>query len=479
VLRAGQFGDLVLTFGTPISHGVQNGYILYGVLEPMVRYRGKLEPDLVLLDQFDYNSDNTRLTARLKPDLAFHNGAPVTVDDVFFGVDLVANPDKYGAGASNLVAFAKRIVGMKALDKRTMEFSFDKPRTNMTDLFAQLQITPSAQYQALRSGKDVQGTGPYRFVSWMPETSIRLEANRSWHGTSRDGGPFLDAIDVKVFKDDDARGLAFEAGDLDLVLGAPASLAKRYKGTNQLHTAPKVGTYFLGTVVDNPALTDPRVRQAIFLAMDRKRMVEELQEGLNGNVTAQPWASNSPAFDPKLEDAFYDKNRAMALLREAGFAQPKPLILHIYDGADSLAQVVQQDLRDIGIDVEIRKLDTPTFNSYISDRKFTDLFISGHAQGNLLPLTTLQQTYHFQIPNPMHYQGQAYADAVAGLESLAPESPEAHVQYDRINRLFLEDPWLIPLQPATRIDLASSRVHGFGKYFVTMLQQVNLGTIGL
>src|SRR5262249_27608654 len=160
------------------------------------------------------------------------------------------------------------------------------------------------------------------------------EANRNWHGADNDGGPLLDAIDVKIFNDADARGLAFEAGDLDLILDAPANVGKRYKGTAPLYTAPQGGTFFPGAVTSKPLLFDPRGRQAIFLAMDRRRMVDELQEGLSGNVTAQPWAPNSPAFDPKMDAAFYDKNRAIALLREAGFAQSKPLVLHTYEGGD-------------------------------------------------------------------------------------------------------------------------------------------------
>src|SRR6202022_2456999 len=103
------------------KRGFANRFLLYAVFEQLVRYRRSLEPELVLVDTFEYNPDHTKLVTRLKPNISFHNGAPVTTDDVFFCVDLPANPDKYGGVVSILAPFAKRITSMRALDSRTME----------------------------------------------------------------------------------------------------------------------------------------------------------------------------------------------------------------------------------------------------------------------------------------------------------------------------------------------------------------------
>jgi peptide/nickel transport system substrate-binding protein len=478
-LRAGQIGDPVTNNGAPVGLGFNNRFLFYPVVEQLVRYRHSLEPELVLVETFDYNADHTRLTTRLKPDVTFHNGAPVTPEDVFFCVDIATNPEKYGA-ISILAPFAKRITSMKALDSRTMEFEFDQPRVNMTDVFAQLQITHAKSYEALRAGTDIQGTGPYRYVKWTPKQNIRLEANPNWHAKATEGGPYLDAIDVKIFADNDARGLAFESGELDLLLEAAPGLASRYKSTGQVYNAPKIGVWYLGILVDNPVLADPRTRQAIFYAMDRKRMIDELQEGVGGAITTQPWQSTSPAFDPALEGPFYDPDKARGLLKDAGFSQAKPLAIQTYQEGSQLAQLVQQNLNDIGIKTEIQQFDFGTLTQKFIDRSFTDLFVvTPMSYGDLIPLTTLQQAYPLRIPNLSHYETQAYDDIIANLQKLDPNSPEAKAQYVSLNKILREDPWVVPLQPFARIDLVGANVRGFGEYFITMSQSPNFGKVGL
>jgi peptide/nickel transport system substrate-binding protein len=476
-LRAAYAGD-PYPLGAPLT--LPSYYLNYAVLEQLIRYRNNLEPELVLVDEFEYTPDQTRLVARLLPGLAFHNGAPVSTDDVMFAVDVQANPDKYGVAPGPYGPFAKRVVGMRALDARSVEFTFDKSRSNNTDLLVNLPITQASAIQDLVAGRNIQGTGPYRFVNMKPKESIRLEANPNWHAADKEGGPLLDAIDVKIFADPDAMGIAFDAGEIDLIMLAPPSVAARYKAAGQVYAAPKIGLWYLGAVTTNPLLADPRVRQALFVAIDRKRMVEDLQEGLAGGITAQPWPATSPAFDSTLESAFYDPTRATTLLHAAGFAQDRPLLLETYNGPlNKVAEVVQENLKAVGVSVEIHELDEPTFNARWRARQFQDLFMTSHAGSNLLPLTLFQRAFPFQEPNPMYYQSAEYTSIVSGLETASPTGADAKQLYARFNKLFQEDPWLIPLQPQARVDLISKNVRGFGDYFITYEQAVNFARIGL
>jgi peptide/nickel transport system substrate-binding protein len=479
VLHAGQIGDPIFNAGAPINLNINNAYLKYTVLEQLIRYRTSLEPELVLVDRFEYNADHTGLVAQLKPDLIFHNGAPVTPADVFFCVEMAANPDKYGPTGPNLVTFARAITDMKALDDRTMQFTFDRARMNMSDFFAYLSIAPAAAYDKVRAGAELPGTGPYRFVSWKPKESIQLAANPNWHATAQEGGPYLDGIDIKLFADDDAMGLALQSGELDLIMYAAPQLAALYKGTPQLQVPPKAGVIYLGLVVDNPLLADPRVRQAIFLAIDRARMVDELQEGLVGGVTSQPWPSTSPAFDPTLEAPLYDPERARGLLSQAGFSQQAPLLLEIYQGVADVAAVIQQNLAAIGMSVEIRQLDNPTSQTKLLNRQYTDLFLNAHVLANVTPVTLLQLAVAYEIPNPMHYASPDYADLIATLDGLDPTSDAARAQYARFNQLFVQDPWLVPLYPNTNLDVTSARVQGLDEFFMALPAAPNFGKVSL
>src|SRR5581483_5587992 len=157
----------------------------------------------------------------------------------------------------------KMITTMQKLDDRTVQFTFDQPRVNITDFFAQLAITKQATYDKLKAGQDVEGTGPYAFKSWTPNQSYQMVANPKWHAPAGEGGPFLDSISVKLFSDINAIGIAYDAGELDAIVGATGALATPYKAKNQTYLAPQAGLIYCGMVVTNPLLKDARVRQAI------------------------------------------------------------------------------------------------------------------------------------------------------------------------------------------------------------------------
>jgi len=477
-LKAGQVTDMVFNTGFPYVLLPQNRYFAYSGLESLVRYRADLTPELVLADRFEYNADRTKLTASIKQGVTFHDGSPVTPEDVFHGIDVMVDPKKFNiTGSFQLATFAKFITAKTKVDARTMEFTFDKPRVNMTDFFAQLLISKASTYTDLVTGKNVQGTGAYKFASWTPGQTFRLEKNANWHGTAKEGGPYLDAIDVKLFADQDALGLAFESGEVELIMGISATIAKRFREKKQTRLAPKVGLAYIGANVTNPMLTDKRVRQAMFLAIDRKRFADEIGEGFAG-VTAQPWPKGSPAFDPALEAAYYDVDKAKALLKEAGFTQDRPLKIE-YSGAayTSQAPVWKENLEAIGIQIELAPMEGNAFTAKFTSRQLTDLYVSAHAFCDLSPLTNFQQTFPYRIPNISYFEDPAYLQIISDLEKVEPSSAEAVAIYKRFNTLWLDQAWLNPFSANDRIDVVADSVRGFDEYFLTVSQSPNYGKI--
>ncbi len=484
VLKVGQVADLNLNTGFPAVLLPQNRYFGYSGMESLVRYRDSLLPENVLAERFEYNADRSKLTVTLKPKVTFHNGAKVTPEDVFFGIDLMLDPKKYGVtGSFQLVTFAKFITDKKRVDERTMEFTFDKPRVNMTDFFAQLSVTHAASYEDLKVGKSVQGTGAYMFKSWTPNQGFRLEPNPNWHLTAKEGGPYLDAIEGKIFADQDAMGLAFESGDIELVMGINGTIAKRFRDKKQTRLAPKVGLAYVGCVVTNPMLKDKRVRQALFLALDRKRFAEEIGEGFSP-VTVQPWPTNSPAFDKALEAPFYDPARAKDLLKQAGFTQDRPLKIEYSGTAYPIhAPVWKENFEAIGVKIELVPTEANQQTANFTARKFTDMFVAAHAFADLSPLTNFQQTFPYRIPNISYYgepggdTGQEYVAIIKELEGVDPASAKAKEGYSRFNKLWPNEAWLLPFQGADRIELVGDKVRGFGEYFLTLSQSPNFAKV--
>lgn len=484
-LKAGQVTDLDFNSGHPLVVLPQNYWSLHATFEPLVRYRNSLSPELVLADRYELNADRTKLVISLKPGANFHDGSPVTPEDVFFGIDLMLEPQKFGVtGAFQLAAFAKMIAEKKKVDARTMEFTFDKPRVNITDFFAQMMITRAATFSDLRLGKNVQGTGPYMFESWTPKQSMRLKPNPNWHLTAQEGGPYLDAIELKLFADVDALGLSVESGEVEMALGAVPSVAKRFKDKGMTRVAPRRGLLYCGCNVTNPMLKDKRVRQALFLAIDRKRFTDEIGEGF-GTVSVQPWPTTSPAYDKALDAPFYDPTKAKDLLKQAGFTQDRPLkIEYSSAGGGAVEQALKQNFEVIGVKIDLVPTEGNAFTAKFRARQLTDLWTSLTGFADLIPLTNFQQTFPFQVPdakgqggNIGYYDAPEYLDIVAKLETMDPLSPQAKEQYARFSKLWLDDPWLFPYQGREEIHIISDKLQNTQELFVTPTGSPNWGKV--
>ncbi len=475
-LRISQTGDIVLNTGFPFVGGPQNRLLSAITAEGLVRYNDDIaKPELVLAETFEYSGDHTRLNIKLKPGLTYPNGASVTTDDVFFGIDFLLDPKSYGVTLAGVTTpLAAAITSRKKIDDRTMEFTFDRPRFDMTGFFVGLPITHAASFPKLLTAESVQTTGPYSFKSWTPNVGYSLVRNPNWHGASSSGAPYLDGIEVKEFADEEAMGIAFEARELDVAFRLSGAVAKRFR--SQIKTAPRIGGLVAGMVLTNPLLQDKRVRQALFYAIDRKRIADELGEGFYP-ATSQFWPEYSPAFDKTLETANYDPARAKSLLKEAGFSQSKPLLLEYSPRLQANVQVMQENFAAVGVNVQLVPLDSPTVVTRSRLRQWTDLFGGGSNLADPIPASALQGNGWFSIPNFSYQESPELAAVLNGMGTVDPLSSQAKDLYARFNKFWLDDPWLLPLEPSGALDAVASNVQGFGKYFILPLQSPDFGSV--
>lgn len=477
-LRINQTGDIVLNQGYPWVVAPMNRMLPWMVHEPLIRYRNDVRtPELVLAELFEYSADRTKLTVRLKPGVTFHDGAPLTVEDVFFSIDFSLDAKKYGvtvAGTPSVLA--KGITGRTKVDDRTMEFTFDRPRWDMTGYFASLNIHREAALPKMLAGEAVIGTGPYALEKWTPGTSLVFVPNRNWHLTEKEGGPYLDRVEARIFTDETAAATAFEAKELDIAFRLPGADAKRFR--DRVRKAPRIGGLFLGMVVKNPQLSDPRVRQAIFWAIDRERIAREIGEGFYP-ATAQIWPEYSPAYDPELDRPYYDPARSKALLREAGFSQSGPLEIPYTQRSEANVLVVKENLEAIGIKVTPKLMDTAAFIAATRQRQHSDFYVAGMNFSDPVPASALLNNFNVAIPNQAYQESPELKEILGKIGTVDPLGPEAKELYRRFNRLWLEDPWISPLEPSGALDVASSAVQGFDEYFIVPLQAPNFGRIWL
>ncbi len=351
------------------------GAWVYGnIIEPMIALQadGTLAPRLATSWEF---VDETRLRLELREGVTFHDGTPFNADAVKFTWDraLFADPPGLWRGLAGPIA------AVEVVDEYTVDIVSSVP-------YGPLLLTASMIYTGVvsptaveRYGEDYArnpvGTGPFKFVEWVTNDHITLEANEDyWRGR-----PELDRVVFRVIPEAGARMLSLRTGEVDLVLNPPPSDIASFEADPDftVAVADSVQVYYLGMNLQKAPMDDVRVRRAIQHAIDVPLIVEAI---LEGGATAATSVISPGVFgyvDMNLDELYpYDPERAGALLEEAGWVDGngdgirekdgEPLVLEVLPANGrylrdlEVAEAVQEFLRQVGIDVQLDVFDWAT-----------------------------------------------------------------------------------------------------------------------
>jgi peptide/nickel transport system substrate-binding protein len=274
---------------------------------------GDFEPRLAA--DWDIADDNLSVTFNLHADARFHDGTPVTAQDVVFSFDLMMDPDlttsKDGTAAIDSVA---------AEGDLTVVFTLSQPDPRFLPVAGSRAIVPmhileGANIETHGFNRDPVGSGPFKFVSWSSGTEIVMEANADYHL----GAPGLERIVFRIVPDQTALVAQLRNGDLDYGLVDPRDYTV-VAGFDNLeiveNTSPRY--YSMGLNLGMPIFQDDAVRTALMLATPREELVENVLEGrgtvVHTNATPASWAFNGAV--PTYE---YDLDAARQTLLDAGW----------------------------------------------------------------------------------------------------------------------------------------------------------------
>ena len=319
---------------------------------------------------------------RLREGVRFHDGRPLTTEDVVATFRRITNPKDPKTGASGL-ARLKRTV---AVDERTVRFELKEPDASLVDSIAQnsMGIVP-ADYDPAKP----VGTGPFTLGSFEPGQVTVLKRNPDYWTEP----PFVDEVHLLNFNDQDALVNALLSTQVDVVGQLPLALVDVINMDPRLHTVlSETGNWLPFTMrVDAAPFDDPRVRQAFRLVVDREQMVEQVFSG-HGTVGNDMYSPFDPG-TPRLQQRTRDIAKAKKLLAEAGHPNGLEVELvtaPIQSGAVEAAQVFAEQASEAGITVKLRRVDSTTFfgDGYLEypfsqDFWYTRNFLSQTAQGTV------------------------------------------------------------------------------------------------
>ncbi len=339
------------------------------------------------LDNGGISEDGTVITMKLRDDIVWSDGEPITAEDFVFTYEMIVDPNNTVASSYPY----DLLVGVEATDERTVVMTFAEPfapwqGTLWHGIMPQHILGPVYDADGSIDGADwnlapTVGCGPFVFEEWESGSYARFVANDNyWLGR-----PTLDEIFIRFVPDDASQVAALQAGDGDLgtfisYSDIPALEAAGVEMITVFSGYDEGWFFYLDPDNGHPALQDVNVRQAIALAFDRFSLNEDLLLGLTQPAVSywdkQPWV------DPSLEPWPYDPERAKALLDEAGWVDTNGDGVRDKDGVELVLThgtttreirrdtqaVAQQQLADVGIKLELFNFDS-------------DIFFSGYGDG--------------------------------------------------------------------------------------------------
>jgi peptide/nickel transport system substrate-binding protein len=279
--------------------------------------------------------DSTTWEVTLDPRARFHDGQPVTAEDVAFTIgragDVPNSPSSF--------RYATRpIAAVEAVDATTLRIRTHQPTPLLPNFLALVMIVSKRHGEAAatadyNAGRAMVGTGPFRHVSWQPGSPLVMERNPSFHGTA----PAFARVEFRPIPNAGARVAALQAADVELIEIVPPDHFARFRQDARFAVAesPSNRLIFLtldsdradspfvrgkdGSRIANP-LRDARVRRALSLAINRDALVSRVLQGqalAAGDLGPPGYFGTSPDMTPPP----FDLDQARRLLAEAGWAQ--------------------------------------------------------------------------------------------------------------------------------------------------------------
>jgi peptide/nickel transport system substrate-binding protein len=314
---------------------------------------GKIEN--VLVDQMEPNKDATAWTIRLRKGIEFHDGKPLTAEDVAFTYRRVTDPKNPLAGAPELALIDRD--NMKALDDLTLRVPMHGPFAIFDQAVADginLGIVPVGY-----DPKKPVGTGAFKLQSFTPgQQSVFARFDGYWGKQAH--VDLLTIIDS--FATDTAAFNALQGGEIDVFSAAPLELARQVQAGGSLKlNVSEVGQWAPFTMrVDVPPFDNPDVRMAFRLLVDREQMIKIALSGFGevGNDVFSLWDDA-----PELLHRSRDVAGAKALLKKAGHENLAVELVtsDIANGVVASAQVFARQARDAGVKVSVRQVTTDVF----------------------------------------------------------------------------------------------------------------------
>jgi peptide/nickel transport system substrate-binding protein len=427
-----------------------------------------------LASSWDWSADHKVLSFHLR-EAQWSDGVPITADDVRWTWQLQKRPD-LGWGDREK---KQSITDVEVVDPHTARFHFDHVYAGQLLDANEGSILPKHAWEKLpverwRESADwfkqhLVVSGPYTLESWQPQQQLVLRRNERYFQRDR---PLIDRVVIRIIPNQNSMLTQLQSGDLDLVLNLSPQDAKKVRANPRLQLAPIWGRTWVAVVWNctRPLLSDPEVRRALTLAIDRQSIVDAIWEGY-AQIADSPILNQVWAHDPTLRPWPYQPGEARHILAAKGW-QPgpdgvlrragQPFAFDLVTNASNQQRVdasvmIQAQLARIGVQVRIHQLEFNTMSDLLTKGSF-DASILGSTMDTGLDLTSQFHSSSIGGGNLTRYANPEI-DRLIEDSMRKPDIAQALPDLLRIQRILHRDQPYTFIWESQRVNAHNRRVH--------------------
>ena len=441
----------------------------------------KVVPDLA--ERWDVSDDGRVYTFHLRKDAKFHDGKPVTAEDVRWSLERVADPNTLSPVAeqylSDIVGVSAKLAGqessisgLQVVDQHTIRITIDEPKSyflaKLTYPTAFILDQKNVEGDGDEWLRQPNGTGPFKLAEYEIGEVLRLVRNEYYHL----GPPNLDEVEfilaggnaMIMYENDEIHLTGVGLADLERVLDPSEPL------NAELKAAPSsFGVSYIGLNVDMPPLDDPLFRQALSMAIDRDTIAVAVLDGLRIPATTII-PPGFPSYSTDVQGYGYDPERALEVLKLSKYGNDLDNLPRITlsisgsFGADvplDLEVILQSWQEVLGVEVEIQQTEWATFLQDLQARRY-HMFTLGWGADYADPENFLDILFHSGSENNHTNYSSPQVDDLLEQARVEPDQETRFELYNRIEQMILDDaPWVLLWNTGETYALVKPEVKGY------------------
>jgi peptide/nickel transport system substrate-binding protein len=416
-----------------------------------------------LAESFQVSDDGLQYTFKLRAGVTFHNGDELTAEDVKFSFDRLRAKDS----GYSYTAQVETIDTVDVVDKLTVRFKLTK-RTGPFLVYMAFPGSSIVPKKLVESGYDLNakpvGSGPFKFVSYEPRSVIKFDRNEKYF---QEGKPYFDAMEYRIIPDITALTNAVASGEVNFSNEIPPKDWASMKTNAELKSQTLEGSRYYWLIPNNTTkpLDNPKVRQAIGLAIDRSALVAGAFFGqataIRGGVIPE-W--NWGYADIKFFGEKGEVAKAKALLAEAGFPngfETSMTMASSFPPMMGMAPIIQANLAAIGIKAKINSMEIPRYWDEIWGPSKFDMTAMYWLSPLADPDDFVTNNYKRGMAVNVQKSGSAELDAILDEAKQAPSQDARKAIYKKMQEMSLEEMGIVPLVNGHLLIAHSNKLQGY------------------